>query len=246
MSIFDLFRKNSDPDYFPIQADMHCHILPGIDDGSPDIETSVNLVNGLIRLGLKGAVATPHIIGDLYRNDETTIAAAFRLLDQELKARGLDFKLTYAAEYMLDSYFIDLLDNGTKLLTIMDNLVLTEFSYLSRPQHVEEICFRIQTEGYVPILAHPERYPYFHSSPDLYAHLSDLGFKLQLNLLSLTGIYGKETRKAARFIIDNDLVSFIGTDIHHQRHLEALSDRSNQRIFYEKLARRNWNEELSI
>jgi tyrosine-protein phosphatase YwqE len=245
-SFFELFRKSDRLEYFPIQVDMHSHILPGIDDGSPDLETSISLVKGLMRLGVKGAVATPHIIGDLYRNDESSISAAFRLLEQELKTREVDFKLSFAAEYMLDSYFMELLDSGVSLLTVKDNLILTEFSYLSRPQHVEDISFRIQTEGYIPILAHPERYQYFHSSPGIYSHFIDIGFKLQVNLLSLTGIYGNATRKAARYIIDNDLASFIGTDLHHQRHLDALSKASNQRMFQKILGRQSWNTELSI
>ena len=102
----------------------------------------------------------------------------------------------------------------------------------------------IQTEGYIPVLAHPERYPYYHSTPEMYAHFKDLGFKLQVNLLSLTGYYGKETKKAAKYIIQNNLASFLGTDLHHERHLAALTDKSNRRLFREILGKKSWNLDL--
>lgn len=224
--------------------DMHCHLLPGIDDGSPDVETSIRLIEGMIELGVKGAIATPHVIGDLYRNDGSTISAAFKLLQNELTARNIDFDLRFAAEYMLDLHFLELLEKKVPLLRIKDDLILTEFSYLSRPEHIEKISFMIQTEGYVPILAHPERYPYFYKTPEIYSHLKDLGFRLQVNLLSLTGYYGKEAKKAAKFICDQRLADFLGTDLHHDRHLAALSDPSNRRIYSEIAGSDKWNGSL--
>ncbi len=241
--MFNIFKskKNNGEGYFPITTDLHSHILPGIDDGAPDLETSLRLVRGLMELGVTRSVATPHIIGDMYRNTADTIFGAQKLLQDELDRQEITFTLSAAAEYMLDQHFFELLDNKVLLLTVQYNLILTEFSYSSLPDHIEKMSFAIITEGYNPILAHPERYAYFHNNTKVYHHLADLGFLLQVNLLSLTGYYGKEVARAAAYILKNNLATFIGTDLHHERHLAALQNPHNHIIFKEHLAGRQWN-----
>ena len=243
--MFQLFKKKkpqNDYNYFPLVTDIHSHILPGIDDGSPDVTTSLLLIKGLMRNGVTRSIATPHIIGDMYRNNADTIYGAQKILQEELETQGIEFQLSVAAEYMLDNYFFELLNNKVFMLTVKDNLLLTEFSYSSRPDHIEKMSFAIITEGYSPILAHPERYSYFHSDYKIFHHLKDLGFLLQVNLLSLTGYYGKEVSKAARYILKNDLASFVATDLHHERHLSALEDPQNKKIFKELLGDKEWNK----
>jgi protein-tyrosine phosphatase len=245
--MFSIFKKKSTippSGYFPITTDIHSHILPGIDDGSPDVETSLALIDGLIKLGVKSSIATPHIIGDLYRNNAETIGNALQKITTALTEKQIDFKVNAASEYMLDAYFLDLLANKIPLLTLKENLVLTEFSYADRPQHVEQMIFSIITEGYQPILAHPERYAYYHNDYKQYQHLKDLGFQLQVNLLSLTGYYGKPVAKAAAYIIKNDLASFTATDLHHHRHMQALQHPTNQQIFAAVFKGKMMNEEM--
>ncbi len=244
--MFSFIKKNkSTPEsssYFPFKTDMHSHILPGIDDGSPDVETSILLIKGLMALGVTSSIATPHIIGDLYRNDAGTINTALKLLQDELTKQKIDFKISAAAEYMLDSYFFELLADKTKLLAIKDNIILTEFSYASVPEDPGKMSFAIIMEGYSPILAHPERYPYYYGNYQMYHHLADLGFLLQVNLLSLTGYYGKEACKVAQYLLKNELVSYVGTDMHHERHCRGLSDKKNRQTFHKLLSHRQWND----
>lgn len=245
--MFSIFKKKIPTNYsayFPIVTDIHSHILPGIDDGSPDIDTSLILIDGLMKLGIKQSIATPHIIGDLYRNDATSINNSLSLLKETLKEKQIDFKVSAAAEYMLDAYFLELLSTKIPLLTVKDNLVLTEFSYADKPYSVEQIVFAIITEGYQPILAHPERYGYYHNDFKQYNFLNELGFLLQVNLLSLTGYYGKPAAKAANYLIKNNLASFVGTDLHHERHLDALSDNKNKILFREALNSKIFNEDM--
>ncbi len=244
--MFSIFKKTVQfsSDYFPIVTDIHSHILPGIDDGSPDIETSLELIAGLMKLGIKQSVATPHIIGDLYRNDANTINNALSLLKKALVEKQIDFKVAAAAEYMLDDYFLELLTLNKPLLTVKDNLLLTEFSYVAKPFNVEQMLFSIITGGYQAILAHPERYIYYHNDFKQYDHLNEIGFLLQVNLLSLAGYYGKPAAKAAHYIIKNNLHSFIGTDLHHERHLNALSDQKNRQLFSTMLKNRRYNEDM--
>ncbi|HSN60041.1 MAG TPA: CpsB/CapC family capsule biosynthesis tyrosine phosphatase, partial [Ferruginibacter sp.] len=223
MSLLDLFKKKQPivPGYFPISTDMHSHILPGIDDGSPDVETSIELVKGLMQLGINRSIATPHVISDLYRNTPETIGNALKILQDELAAQQINFTVSAAAEYMLDPYFFELMESGERLLTLQDNIILTEFSFGFQPDNPKKMSFAIITQGYTPILAHPERYAYFHRDFKVYHLLQDMGFLLQVNLLSLTGYYGAPVAKAARYIIKNGLASYTGTDLHHARHMAA-------------------------
>lgn len=250
MSLFSWLKKNKIPQapdgYFPIQTDMHSHILPGIDDGSPDMETSIRLIEGLMSLGIYHSIATPHVISDLYRNTPESIRNAHEQLKGELKARNLNFNVEFAAEYMMDTYFMDLLKRDEPLLAIKDNLILTEFSYAFIPDSMDRISFEIQMAGYKPILAHPERYSYFYRDKKIFHQLLEYGFIFQVNLLSLTGAYGKEAAKIAEYLLQNGMVSFLGTDLHHDRHLQMLSHPRTADIFHRALSHRNWNDFLSL
>jgi tyrosine-protein phosphatase YwqE len=236
--MFNLFRKNK-PDYsssnmtglLPVSVDMHSHILPGIDDGSPDTDTSVLLVKGLYDLGIRTCIATPHIIGDLYRNNNETIEEALSKLQKALVIADIPMQVSAAAEYMLDDYFMELLHQQIPLRTLHKNLLLTEIPYTSEPVNLQEIVFHIITSGYQPVLAHPERYYYFHTNFKGYKKLKDLGFMLQVNLLSLTGYYGKNEARAARYLMNEGLVDLVGTDLHHSRHLSAFQSEKNLTLF---------------
>jgi len=241
-NLFNRKRTGTPGDhYFPITADIHSHILPGIDDGAPDTEASITLIKGLMKLGVKKSVATPHIISDMYRNNAQTISAALNILKKELVKQKIKFEVSAAAEYMMDAYFFELLQQKVPLLTIKDKIVLTEFSYATMPSSPEKMSFAIITEGYSPILAHPERYPYYYNDYKAFHRLADLGFLLQVNLLSLTGYYGKEAVKAAIYMLKNGLVSYLGTDMHHERHLDAFKDAFQKDVFRKYLEGKEWN-----
>lgn len=225
-----------------ISQDIHSHILPGIDDGSPDMETSMELIRGLYTLGITKMITTPHIIGDMFRNTPEIIHKSLDKLKLACAQAGIDMQLGAAAEYMLDDYFMELLRNKEPLLPVAKNLILTELSYATAPSGLEEISSAIRTNGYVPILAHPERYYYYHKSYENFHHLKASGFLLQVNLLSLTGYYGPGVTKAAKFIIQQGLADLVGTDMHNRRHLNALSKKENLSIFSKILGDRLYND----
>jgi protein-tyrosine phosphatase len=225
--MFGLFRKKTtqqDIQRFSFQHDIHCHVLPGLDDGAPDVATSLELIKGQISMGMTRVTATPHIIGDLYRNTPQKIHTALELLKRECIAAGISIELNAAAEYMLDDYFLQLVRTKQPLLTIHNNIVLVELPYSVLPDNLEEIVFQLMTAGYQPILAHPERYQYYHNDYKNYFHLKDLGFLFQVNLLSFTPHYGKGVTKAAHFIMEHDLVDHVGSDMHHPRHVQMIMD----------------------
>jgi protein-tyrosine phosphatase len=243
--MFNFFKKKevvTIPEHLPFVTDIHSHILPGIDDGAPDIETSVQLIQGLYNLGIRKSIATPHIIGDMFRNTPQTISEALEKATTACKNAGIDIALSAAAEYMLDDFFLELLQKKEPLLTLEKNILLTEISYTSTPQNLPEITAAIIAEGYLPILAHPERYHYYQQNFDAFYHLKAMGFVLQVNILSLTGYYGKRAEKAAKFIMEKDLAQLVGTDLHHHNHLAALNSETNRIIFEKYLGGKFYND----
>lgn len=243
--MLNFFKKHSAGgdmyDFTCMVQDIHCHLLPGIDDGAPDAETSVELIRPLTQAGITRFICTPHIIGDMYRNTPETINAALDVLKKACVAHGLDVQLNVAAEYMMDDYFMELLRKKTPLLTLTKNYVLTELSYATPPGNIEKIAFELSVNGYQPLMAHPERYFYYHKNYDAYHRMKELGFLLQVNLLSITGYYGKGAAKASKYIIENNLVDFIGTDLHHFKHLNAITDRRNRELFKKVLGDKVYN-----
>lgn len=241
-NLFKKVKKDSVPsESFPVTTDIHSHILAGIDDGSPDIATSLKLVKGLFDLGYRRLVATPHVIGDFYRNNPIIINKELERLKNACAQAGINIELSAAAEYMLDDYFLQILKQEDQILPVYQNFILTELPYTVMPMNVNEIVFEIITAGYKPILAHPERYFYYHKDFDEYFRLKELGFLLQVNLLSVTGYYGAPVAKAAKFIFENELADFVGTDMHHVRHLETLSSKESNAVLNKYLRGKSYN-----
>jgi len=207
-----------------LETDMHSHILPGIDDGSPDLQTSLRLIKGLEELGYKQFIATPHVMEDLYPNNRGTIQAAHDTLMDELKSNKIHSNIRFGAEYLLDENVDEMLEKKEPLLTIKDKIVLVEVSFVSEPLHLKEILFNLQMNGYQPIFAHPERYSFYHHQPAQYAEIKAMGCLFQSNLLSFSGYYGNSVRQAAEYLVDKGLTDYLGTDLHHDRHLQNLQE----------------------
>ncbi|HJU46365.1 MAG TPA: CpsB/CapC family capsule biosynthesis tyrosine phosphatase [Chitinophagaceae bacterium] len=222
--MFSFFKKKEilPANFSAIATDMHSHLLPNIDDGSPDVVTSIHLIKELTVLGYKKFITTPHVMQDLYKNTPATINAALNELKDALKYEDIQVDIQAAAEYLLDEGFDQLLEKGEPLLTLKDNLVLVEFSFVSLPINVQEKLFQMQMKGYRPVLAHPERYNYLANNKAFYDTLKNAGCLFQLNLLSLTGYYGKPTADLASYLLSKDYIDLVGTDLHHDRHLAGL------------------------
>jgi tyrosine-protein phosphatase YwqE len=206
-----------------LRCDMHSHLIPGIDDGSPDLETSISLIRGLMDLGYKKIITTPHVNADIFRNTPAIIGAGQAELTGELERQGIDIQLSAAAEYLMDDRFVQMLENDEPLLTLQDRLVLVELSFAVPALNLKEILFQLQLKGYQPVLAHPERYLYFSANKAWYEQLRDAGCLFQLNLMSFSGHYGRESQQLAEYLVKKRYVDLLGTDLHHAGHLEVLS-----------------------
>lgn len=215
--------KEADKAVFALLGtDMHSHLIPGIDDGAPDIETSLQLIGGLHALGYRKIITTPHIMWDMYKNTREVILERLEWVRAAVRDAGLDMEVHAAAEYFLDDYVAGLLSRNEPLLTISGNKVLVEFS-MAYPSHsLKDILFEMQMQGYQPVIAHPERYIYLEQNKAFYGELRDIGCMFQLNLLSLGGYYGKTVNELAHYLMKQNFYDLVGTDMHHFRHLEAL------------------------
>lgn len=239
-----LFTPSRPP--YPL-LDMHSHILPGIDDGAPDLSSSLELLRGLWQLGYRQFTATPHVMAELHPNTPATINAALNELNQALAATEdmHDLQLHAAAEYMLDENFDTLLASGEALLTLDDQKhILVELPQAGELPQWEYTLFSLQTRGYKPILAHPERYRYISGDFGRLQRLREGGLCLQVNLMSFVGYYGQGPEKMAKELLKRKLLDFAGTDIHHERHLPPLKELSHSRMA-RSLAQYPWrNQEL--
>jgi protein-tyrosine phosphatase len=220
----NLFRKESKQpeDLAWLHADMHSHLLPGIDDGSPDMETSIGLIRGFQRLGFKKIITTPHILWEMYPNTPEIINSKVQEVRDELKNQGVDVELHAAAEYYIDEHFAASLNRREKLLTLKDNRVLVEVSTITAPFDMKEVLFEMQMQSYQPVIAHPERYIYLKQNKEFFEELRDSGCLFQLNLLALIGHYGTSVQELASWLMKNEFYEYAGTDLHHFNHLNLL------------------------
>lgn len=217
---FSFFIKKKEQNLFRGLVDFHNHILPAIDDGSQSLEQSLKMLNCFEALGIEKVLASPHIYQGLYPNTPKTIQAAYEVLD--LKAKNEPTKLIgYAAEYMVDEFFIKSLQNNAELLCCFDKAVLIEMPYFGNPDILKRVQFELQNSNYKPILAHPERYLNLRNLTTI-KDLKARGVKMQLNALSLTGLYGSRVRKKAYEWLRKEVYDFIGTDAHSEGQLERL------------------------
>lgn len=219
--MFSFFsKKNKITDISWLGVDMHSHILPGIDDGSPDLETSVRFVKSLTELGFEQLIATPHILKELYPNTPATINNAKLDLQTALDKANISTKLGAGAEYMIDQDF----DLNENLCPLNHKHLLIEMSYLSESPGISQTIFDIEIKGFKPILAHPERYTFYFKDKNRLKRFKEKGCLLQLNLLSVLGYYGKEVKHLAESLLKEKMYDLAGTDLHHDKHLSVLTE----------------------
>jgi protein-tyrosine phosphatase len=224
--MFGLFRakKKEEIQSNDIQIDMHSHLLPAIDDGAKNIEESLLLIQRLIGMGYKKLITTPHIMSDFYTNTPEIINAKLAQVRQQLQENNLKIEINAAAEYYLDEGFVEKLNRKEPLLTLekIKKYVLFETSYMNASPHFEHAVFEMQSQGYTPVLAHPERYVYLFNNFEKLKKWHDKGVLFQLNTNSLNGYYSLDSKKIAEKLITNNMVSFIGSDCHKTKHLDNM------------------------
>ncbi|KHJ38151.1 tyrosine-protein phosphatase YwqE [Pedobacter glucosidilyticus] len=215
------FFKKSIIDLSSIGVDLHNHVLPHIDDGSESISTSLLLRKTLESWGINNLIYTPHIYKDLYPNNSEAIKQSYHIFTGDISFNKDYTGDTFAAEYMLDEFFKQEIENKKKLLCIKKNLVLIEFPTYFKSPFIDTVIFELLLSGYQPIIAHPERYLYYNFRD--FMKLKDLGCLFQINYLSLANRTDKDIRKNAEQLLKANLVDYISTDLHNLSQLDELS-----------------------
>ncbi|WP_293784017.1 CpsB/CapC family capsule biosynthesis tyrosine phosphatase [uncultured Pedobacter sp.] len=230
--MFNFFsKKNKITDISWLGVDIHSHILPGIDDGSPDLSTSLHFVKSLQELGFDQLIATPHIYQELYPNTKEIIFSAKDSLQQEMDKANVSLKLSAGAEYMVDQDF----NLNEQLCPLDSKHLLIEMSYLNETPGISQTIFDVEIKGYKPILAHPERYTFYFKDKSKLKRFKEKGCLLQLNLLSIMGYYGKDVKQLAEVLLKEKMYDLAGTDLHHNKHLSTLTDAVQSGRLYEFL-----------
>lgn len=237
MGIFDIFKSkpkfSAEPDR-SMWVDFHSHLLPGIDDGCKTINDSLENIRELQHQGVKRIITTPHIFNELYPNTPDIIREKLALLKKALVENNINLEIEAAAEYYLDEWFCQNYQT-MELLTLSGNHILVETNYMDRPHFLEQIFFDLQTSGYKVIFAHPERYNYLLNNYQAFHKLYDSGILFQCNLLSFTGYYSPQIKKAAEYLLKHKMIHLVGSDIHKIKHTQTITHLKKSQTYQELL-----------
>ncbi|MBQ2539256.1 MAG: hypothetical protein II633_06085 [Bacteroidales bacterium] len=220
--------KTARPIFEALGNDMHCHLLPRVDDGSKSEEESATCMRVMRAAGFEKIFCTPHFQFPRFPNVEEDIIDRYENLKMDLATNGVKGNDVpqisgIAGEYRIDSGFQKRLEDN-KFLLIGGKYLLVELSLHQQVMGVEQMLFDLQMKGYDMILAHPERYPYYSSSSHVLEHFKNMGIFFQINILSLGGFYGEGPRRKAFEMLDNGWIEFMGTDMHNTLYAQALID----------------------
>ena len=237
--LFQFLKKETKLQHF---CDLHSHLLP-IDDGVKDFSEALLIIKELENLGFKKLIVTPHI-NNRFTNTNKQVLESFNLLEQKIVEEKLSIQLEIASEYNYDEVFFETIKNNSLLSFSKEKYVLFEFHKHHKPLNLEHTIYNLRKLDYQPILAHPERYP-FYNTLDEYQKLKEMGILFQINLLSLEKFYSKESYKKVKLLLDNGLVDFLGSDIHNSsKYLEvfkkSLTSKNYQKIFQTNTIKNNY------
>lgn len=221
--MLNLFHRKKEETKLFYHTDVHCHILQGVDHGSQNIAQSLDMLRAEMSMGITHVILTSHTTEGTFENTPETLKAAYDLLCQAVREAGLDIALDYSSEYRIDDYYMGLYEQG-RIVPMPGNYILLENSFVQELIGIDELLFDLQCKGCHPILAHPERYRYYHRRHDRYEQLHSAGVAFQVNILSLAGYFGAATREAALWLVNNNLCDMLGSDMHSMEHARIIKD----------------------
>lgn len=215
----NLFKSNKQAE-LPL-VDIHSHLLPGIDDGAQSIEKSLEMIREFVQLGYKKIITTPHIKQGYFDNTKEIILEKHAELISIIRKEGIPIELECSAEYFYDDHFLHLIQTN-QLLPFHGNHILFECSFHNPPHQLEELIFMLKSKGFQPILAHFERYRYYHGSVELAENLRNRGCYIQVNWNSFSNHYGPDVKKQAHLLQKKGLIDILGSDCHRIEHIELF------------------------
>lgn len=207
--------------YKNVGVDVHSHLLPRLDDGVQTYDQAKEILLYYIKLGYKKIIATPHNYKGYYTNSIYVIKKTLENLQKFCTDNNINIELNAASEYFVNDYFFSLLDKN-EVLPFNDKYLLIELHPLINNFNIFETAKKILDKGYIPVLAHPERYVYYYNDKEIYYKIHESGVLFQINFISLCELFLTETIETTRFLIDNNLVSFAGSDLHSIINLQIM------------------------
>ena len=240
--MFDFLKpkpKEPIPIFEGLVTDMHCHLLPGVDDGCRGCDDTIACLQDMKKVGFSKVFCTPHYQYPRYPNVEEDIIELYDMVTKDIRkldmVHGIEL-VGVAGEYRIDSGFQQRIEDN-KFLLVDGKYLLVELSLHQQAIGIEDILFKLQMKNYEIILAHPERYPYFSSQSPHYSRLKDMGIMFQTNILSLSGFYGEQPRQKAFEMIEDGWVEFLGTDTHNTLYTRALMDATHDKRIQKMMER---------
>lgn len=197
--------------------DIHSHLLYGIDDGSKSIEESIELLKKMKKQGIDELILTPHYIEESkYNCNNKSKEKIFKELSKKAQEEGIEIKLYLGNEAFFATNLLELIKKGEVATLNNSKYILFEFPMKQIYKNTAEIINELVSHGYVPILAHPERYKVFQEHPNMMEDYLRSGVLLQGNFTSLFGKYGKTAEKTLKYFLRKRWVTFLGSDTHHE------------------------------
>lgn len=210
--------------------DFHTHIIPNIDDGSRNIDETISLIEEAKRAGFDEIILTSHYKENVFEVDEGERKNILKKINKILSVEEIECNLHIANEIYITGDIIELLEDGKASTINGTNYVLFEMPFHSEPQNLYDVIYEMLEHKLIPVLAHPERYSYVQKNPELIYDLIEKGILMQSNYGSVLGLYGKNAKIIVRKLLENNLVHFLGTDVHRQNTIYPLVKQSIEKI----------------
>ena len=196
--------------------DFHSHILPNIDDGSASIEETINLIKEASKVGFTGIISTSHNIQGYYEFDCHDRKELLEIVQNKVNIDSLNFNLYLGSEIYFSAEMIELIKEKKASTINNTRYILFELPMNVKPLFVKEMVYTLIQDGYKPIIAHPERYSYVQDEINYVQELANIGALFQSNYGSIIGMYGSNAKKTFKKLLKNNLISFLGSDVHRK------------------------------
>ena len=210
--------------------DFHTHIIPNIDDGSRNIEETFNLIQEAKEVGFEGIVLTSHYIENYYETDVPERDIWVKAISDNLKAKGIETNLYLGNEIYMSENMMNLLIDGKASTINNSSYVLFEMPLNVEPMNLYDVIYSLQENKLVPVLAHPERYSFIQKEPELVYDLIEKGVLMQANYGSILGQYGEKAEIIVRRFFENNMIHFLGSDVHRQNSIYKRIPRALEEI----------------
>ena len=196
--------------------DIHCHLMPSVDDGAKDLEETLAMFENAYTSGVTDIILTPHYIkGTKYEINNEQKEKITNILREALRRTDMDINIYYGNEVYIDNDLVNMIKEKKVATLANSRYVLVELPVNSMDNNAGNVFFNLRSNGYIPIIAHPERYVYFQKHPEKVMDYIKLGCLLQGDYMSLLGKYGKKAEKTLKILLKNGVIKFMSSDIHH-------------------------------